>query len=942
MRIVKPLRLSLLHRCFENVGKPVLSVTAMLTFRLDAPKSLQQEVVLWKAVTKSTPNGVVDEFMPKTRGELLVFGSAYTGAEPKPMQVVRFAVTRGEGKEQKVLAGRELLVFGDRAWGLSAATEPRPFTEMPLVAERAFGGEGFEDNPVGRGLGMMTINGIEAHLLPNIELRSEPVTSRRDRPRPALLGPLDVMSKERVKRRGTYDRTWLETRFPYYPEDFDWEFFNVAPPEQRIDGFFDGAESLSISGMNPDHPTLTTTFPPAVVRAFIERKKRPDHAEEVPLRIDTVIAFPSMMLGVLLFRGTTPVEEDDAHDIRTLIAGVDGVDELREPSHFMRISKIREDLTEFHAELLEDSTLLPSWFVEPDMLEEGWNDMAEHVQIEHLRRKRGQAVVDKQTAEAREHIEVEVEKAMRVDHLPEKDQAKAREKLDEADLREKMLASVPKIDLMGGPGVPTKLGEIPQAMARAREELKKTETDLKEREARAEQEMRERFAEIRAARKENGQEEIELDYDKLKKQALIDAAGPPKHSAVRQFDKLREELEKLANEHKVDVSAQRAELNKLDRARLVELDELALKGYRSFGHTSLEPPAMLSPEDSASRVQFALSRLAQGESLEGFDFTGVDLSGVDLSGAKLGKALFECARFAGAVLAGCDLRGAMLGRASLDGGDFSRADLREANLSRSTFAGARFDGARFEKSQWFESNLGGGSFRGASINMSTFVKTTFGEVDFAGAKLTMTTLIEGDLSGSSFEEIEADQLTFIKAKFDRVSFKGAKLTRTTFIQSTGDEMNFDEIKVDRMATLDDTAFPGATFRRAYMRQACLRATNLAGADFTEADAETCDFSGADLSNAKLYKMRAPSSLFIRTNLKWTDMKSTWLINSVLQKALVHGADFRGSNLFRADLSKMKGDSKTNFTDAYLMQITRAGSLSEENAKLIDSTPEETP
>lgn len=932
MRIVKPLRLSLLHRTFENVGKPVLTVTAMLTFRLDAPKALQQEVVLWKAVTKSAPNGVIDEFMPKTRGELLVFGSAHTGAEPKPMQVVRFAVTRGEGKEQKVLGGRELLVFGDRAWGLSAATEPRPFTEMPLVAERAFGGEGFEDNPVGRGIGMTTIDGLEAHLLPNVELRSEPVTSRRDRPRPALLGPLDVMSKERVKRRGTYDRTWLETRFPYFPEDFDWEFFNVAPPEQRIDGFFDGGESLSITGMHPEHATLTSTFPPAVVRAFVERKKRPGHAEEVPLKIDTIIAMPSMMLGVMLFRGTTPVEEDDAHDIRTLIAGVDGIGELREASHFMRISKLREDLTEFHAELLEDSTLLPSWFVEPDMLEEGWNDMAEHVQIEHLRRKRGQAVVDKQTAEARERVEAEVEKAMAVDHLPEKYQGTAREKLDEAALREKLLAAIPKIDLMGGPNVPTKLGEVPQAMARAREELEKAQKDLKEREAKGEEEMRQRFAEIREARAKHGQEEVELDYDKLKKQALIDAAGPPKNSAVRQFDKMREEIERIAQEHAVDVSAQRAELEKIDRARLVELDELALKGYRSFGHTSIEPPAMLSPEDSASRVQFALSRLAQGESLEGFDFTGADLSGVDLSGAKLGRALFESARFAGANLAGCDLRGAMLGRATLDGGDFSRADLRDANLSRSTFAGARFDGARFDKSQWFESNLAGGSFRGASINMSTFVKATFGEVDFKGAKLTMTTLIEGDLSGSSFEEIEADQLTFMKVKLDRVSFKGAKLTRTTFIQATGEEVSFDEIKVDRMATLDDSSFPGATFRRAHMRQACLRTTNLAGADFTEADAETCDFSGADLSNGKLYKMRAPSSLFVRTNLKWTDMKSTWLINAVLQKSFVHGADFRGSNLFRADLSKMKGDQKTNFTDAYLVQITRAGSLSEEHAK----------
>src|SRR5262249_10917528 len=50
---------------------------------------------------------------------------------------------------------RSIAIIGDRTWQKSvvatAPSDPKPFTSMPLVYERAFGGPAFPGNPAGRG-----------------------------------------------------------------------------------------------------------------------------------------------------------------------------------------------------------------------------------------------------------------------------------------------------------------------------------------------------------------------------------------------------------------------------------------------------------------------------------------------------------------------------------------------------------------------------------------------------------------------------------------------------------------------------------------------------------------------------------------------------------------------------------------------------------------------
>ena len=46
---------------------------------------------------------------------------------------------------------KKLYVIGNRYWHRGSASDPEPFTRMAVSWENAFGGEGYDKNPLGRG-----------------------------------------------------------------------------------------------------------------------------------------------------------------------------------------------------------------------------------------------------------------------------------------------------------------------------------------------------------------------------------------------------------------------------------------------------------------------------------------------------------------------------------------------------------------------------------------------------------------------------------------------------------------------------------------------------------------------------------------------------------------------------------------------------------------------
>lgn len=175
----------------------------------------------------------------KAAVDFIVTGSAHA---PSGSTVSALAVGVRVGTWTKVLN-----VVGDRQWGGvlgRRASVPRPFATLPICYERAFGGSLFDaagsttachaENPVGIGWkGARSADASVASQLPNIA----PLGQRMDSPdntfAVAGLGVVAPHWAPRSRYAGTYDKVWLETRFPVAPKDIDARFAQCAPADQQ-------------------------------------------------------------------------------------------------------------------------------------------------------------------------------------------------------------------------------------------------------------------------------------------------------------------------------------------------------------------------------------------------------------------------------------------------------------------------------------------------------------------------------------------------------------------------------------------------------------------------------------------------------------------------------------------------------------------------------------
>lgn len=175
-------------------------------------------------------------------------------------------------------------VFGDRVWSRGMGVRPsgaQPFTRIPLVYERCFGGAperaagavaiAAEHNPVGRGLYASEREAV-GQPMPNFEDPQMLLESPSQRPRPCGFGPVARHWRPRREFAGTYDGRWMETRLPLWPPDLDERFFLAAAPGLQARPYLTGGESVRIAGMHPDGE-LVFMLPRLRLRARFERRR---------------------------------------------------------------------------------------------------------------------------------------------------------------------------------------------------------------------------------------------------------------------------------------------------------------------------------------------------------------------------------------------------------------------------------------------------------------------------------------------------------------------------------------------------------------------------------------------------------------------------------------------------------------------------------------------
>ncbi|MGP2690547.1 DUF2169 family type VI secretion system accessory protein, partial [Serratia nevei] len=268
MKVVKPLRLSALHRPFSWQGQNHLGVSVLALADMGASPRLRPEPELWQLAAEelTLSGGVLDLAIPKACAEFLATGNAYTHhQQDKTACAVKIQLDSLE---------KTLVVFGDRHWINDRPSTPLPFAEMRLDWRRAYGGTQFADNPHGIGATPETFPQGRIHRLPNVEPLQGRLTSPRHSAQPASFDALDITWPRRFSRIGkNYDADWLKNGFPGFANDIDWRLFNMADGDQQFPqrDTLPPQAAYRIWNMHPSEPMQQGHLPPWRARCFINR-----------------------------------------------------------------------------------------------------------------------------------------------------------------------------------------------------------------------------------------------------------------------------------------------------------------------------------------------------------------------------------------------------------------------------------------------------------------------------------------------------------------------------------------------------------------------------------------------------------------------------------------------------------------------------------------------
>lgn len=668
----------------------------------------------------------------KPRAECLLAGTAHA---PRGAPAAAVEVSFRVGGVYK-----SLLVAGDRA---TDEASPTPFASMPLRWERAYGGAKLLANPVGVGIDLVDTPAGRRRPRPNLENPHH--TTDRDEPWGAF--PLAMHWSPRCALTGTYDDRWFRTRWPWLPDDLDWRFYNAAPLDQQIEGYWRGDEEVGWQHLHPERTRIRSRLPGETARCFaLLRRGEVEEFREVLLRFDTVVIDGDEDAVLCSWRGALEVADATASDVDTLFF-------VREPLD------ARRSLADCRAWL--DRKLAEAEAEDRDL-------EAEPVPSEPDAAEAFELTAPPTDGITHEGLQLLAGLRARAAQLRAAQPAEA-EMLD-------ALHDVTRDDLSGEtpdePDVP-----IPEIKARA----KAAEIELPE--------------ELAALPDEVEPEPTPADIAEL--DAEHEAAPPTRESLLYH----RAHMQPFVGMELADVDLSGVDFSGVDFSG-------ALLSRANFRGAILE--GCVFDGATADAIDFT-GAILRGASFKGADLTGASAEGADFDGATLDEVVAGGARWTGSRFRGASLKGAELvdgefsrcdfEGADLEGADLSHARCEEARFVRAVMKSVWFEAVRAKAAVFDDGDLTGlraaegSDFTDASLQRvrandskwdhaalvrANLQQSQLEKADFAGAGLVQANFTRCSLRGAKFQEAIAVATVFVRADVFEGDFEGADLSHADF------------------------------------------------------------------------------------------------------------------------------------------------------------------
>ena len=917
MKVIKPMMSGLLWRVYRRNGYR-MAVTQMVCFPFGSPDRPLTEPVMWTKIASELPKDTVwDAGIPKDRGELLLSSRAYAPGSV-PVESMRVRVRAGT-------IMKELDIHGDRNWvktgGGWVKSRPEAFLSMPVDYSLSFGGEGYPPNPTGKGFDE---NPDRTGLpLPNIESPHFPLVSPQDTTPPAGFGALDLSWSERRLKSGSYQPGEIGKDPPDLPANADWTLNNQAPSDQWLSGFWKGGEEYLLEGLHPDWTRQSGTLPTIRARSFASLAGNPERSfVEIPMHPETVWLFPHLEIGIVIHRGSLPVETDDGSEISSLLLALEDPEDNRPESHYLsfRNRRIARDPDDWS--LYGDAPLLPKRLKDDPQANIG--DIQYHLsQPADESSERTKRIIAKKLEEAaaREPIS----------GLPPESQASPR--IGEA-LRSQNRKVGEILKDLESASAETPLGMLEKSRAAqpGREALK--------------QKMEEKIRDAIAAIPDSV-----LSRQNISREDAISAistAAPLKKDIEDSFsgERLMERLRSGESSTTGNSPLSGDDLETKAKWLQDKLSVLKDKADTLVRSVHLFSPPPKDPPRAAAGRQKVLDHLKASRDFTGWSLRNADLSRLDLSGCDFsGSDLIGC-DFSESNLSGSHLLGVWAAHASLCRADLSRSRWDGANLGHADLTGvhaiaASFEGSILSGATLSGSNLSGSRFDGSDLSNALFSRVTakgcsFPEVRFMRIEGTASPSSPGtpgrpageDPSGERtlFEEVDfsgsdLEKSVFMKSDFLSVDFSSCRLSGATFLDCSGPSTVFDGAVLSKAVFVQSIDFRSSSFQGSDLSGANLRGVNLSGSNFQKSILAGCDGSGGDWQQTRLQGVRAIGARFLKSDLRLADCRSGDFRQAVFQNADLRFSDFSRASLYKACTNGAKVDESTVIDQALLGKTT---------------------
>lgn len=786
------------------------------------------------------------DFAPfKPRADVMVVGRCHVLGGAKQLAKVGVRMEGLVDGRTRTLVDKAVAVIGDRKWTHHPASGGRipssaePFESMPLRFERAFGGAGAASNPIGTGAAPAGTQTDELPALPNLELPETRIKSPEDRPATAWLGALDRRWADRASLAGTYGADWLAKRWPWFPEDFDWGYFNAAPRDQQVSGYLRGDEQLTLEGLHPTLARLETTLPGVRPRCFVRRAgSAASDLEEVKLVLDTVWVDAESGKLIVAWRGAALVRSKHFEDVAEVILGQELLEQAPQPAASFLASEVAPSI-----EQLADEEEAAARAKRPPAKEE---DAAE----------------DKDALE-------DARKMLREGNAP----SELQKRLEHIHTLDTFLAVLRENDPKPDPSAAEAAQQRARAEGRRMFEdrgIDPSILDPEQDESPPDSEVltiltREEVIERRRV----GQPLSRVDL------SGVDLSGIDFSGAQLKGSCLARTL--LDGTIFASASMAGVDLREAKTTRLTaDLSGAVLTGAKLHG--AVLPNANFERADltgsDARNAVLAGASLVEAV-LTSANLEGADLTRADATSANLAHVVLRRARMIETKLEGADLE-----QASLNGADLTRANLTCAQLEGANLSGASLPGAVANKAilkavtlddaDATGADLSGADLSGATLDRCKLDQATLAMAFVEGAKgrglsMAKANLTEMRASGCAFPGAVLDG-----AHADRSLWSGADLSDASLVRAALDNADFTEARLER------TSFDGAVMKQANLTRAQLGGARLTkvnlfrgfleGADLSEADCRGSNFFECELLDAVTTKARFDRSNLLRTKL----------------------------------------------------------------------------